>query len=149
MSPGTVIAPAAASLRPTISGAFEVAIAPDPARVSDTRRITAAFVRLWSLPLSMEEEAVIVVSELVSNAVEHGFGLVSLRIRYSDDTLRIDVADDNPEPARQQSAGPEDVRGRGLFIVQKIAAAHSGSWGVSEDGRTTWCVLRVLRAGER
>ncbi|UIX34510.1 ATP-binding protein [Streptomyces sp. GQFP] len=64
---------------------------------------------------------------------------MGLRIQYPDGELRIEVTDDNPTPATLRPADDEDLSGRGLFLI----AVLSREWGVSDDGRTTWCVFRV------
>ncbi|MFI8944141.1 ATP-binding protein [Streptomyces syringium] len=139
MSTATAVAPFAAPLRPRTPHAFEVAIGPDPVRVSQIRRITAAFLRHWAVPAPLIHDVVVVVSELVTNAIQHGRGTVRLRIRHTGDELRVEVTDDNAAPARMRAAGDEDVCGRGLSLV----AALVHEWGVGEDGRTTWATVRV------
>ncbi|WP_313879488.1 ATP-binding protein [Streptomyces sp. FIT100] len=121
------------------SRAFEVAFAPDPACVARARQITGAFLEPCNANGELAEKIVLAVSELVTNAIEHGTGEVGLRIRYSDSDVRIEVTDGNPTPAQMRSATDEDVSGRGLFLVAVLAR----EWGVSEDGGTTWCVFRV------
>lgn len=139
MSRATAFEPTAVSLLPETPRSFEVAIAPDPARVAQIRRITAASMRHWAVPAPLADDVVVAVSELVTNAIEHGYGTVSLRVQNSAAEVRVEVTDDNPAPARLQAAAEDDVSGRGLFLV----AAVSRKWGVSEDGRTTWATFRI------
>ncbi|MFE6737540.1 ATP-binding protein [Streptomyces tubercidicus] len=139
MSPATAVAPPSTKQRPLVSRAFEVATAPDPLHVSGVRHDTAAVLRRWAVPPSLAYDVVLVVSELVSNAVEHGLGGVSLRVRRADGELCIEVSDDNPAPARLRAAGDYDVSGRGLFLVAVLAR----DWGVSTDGKTTWATFRL------
>ena len=137
MSPATAVAAAAAKPRSLASRAFEVAMAPVPVRVAQIRRFTAAFMRLWAVPVALTEDVLVVVSELVTNAIEHGHGAVGLRVRCYDGELLIEVTDDNPSPAQLRAAGDDDACGRGLFLV----AALSRDWGVGDDGRTTWAAF--------
>ncbi|MDX3719842.1 MULTISPECIES: ATP-binding protein [Streptomyces] len=116
-----------------------MAFASNPACARQARRIIRAFLGLWNVNGELAENIVLAVSELVTNAFEHGTGDVGLRVRYPDDELRIEVTDDNPTPAEMRPAGDEDVSGRGLFIVAVLAR----KWGVSKDGKTTWCVFHV------
>ncbi|MEU0715609.1 ATP-binding protein [Streptomyces lavendulocolor] len=139
MSHATAFEPTAVRLLPETPRAFEVAIAPDPARVAQIRRITAASMRHWAVPTPLAYDVVVAVSELVTNAIEHGYGTVSLRVRNAGAEVRVEVTDDNPAPARLQAAAEDDVSGRGLFLVAVLAR----EWGVSEDGRTTWVTFRV------
>ncbi|AZS72461.1 ATP-binding protein [Streptomyces lydicus] len=139
MSPTTAVAPVAAKRLPQTSRAFEAAFEPEPVCVGRARRITTAFLGLWHVRGPLADNIVLVVSELVSNAVEHGAGDVGLRVRYPDDEIRIEVTDGNPAPARMRSAGDDDVSGRGLLLVTVLAR----KWGVTNDGRTTWAAFRV------
>ncbi|CCK32132.1 hypothetical protein BN159_7753 [Streptomyces davaonensis JCM 4913] len=139
MSPATAVAPAATKALPQTSRAFDVVFTSDPACVSQARRTTRAFLGLWNVNGELAENIVLAVSELVTNAVEHGTGDVGLRVRYDDDELRIEVTDGNPTPAELRAVGAEAVSGRGLFLVAVLAR----KWGVSKDGKTTWCVFRV------
>ncbi|MFJ3212789.1 ATP-binding protein [Streptomyces flaveolus] len=119
---------------------FEVAIAPDPMRVAQTRRIAVAFLRYRAVPAPVAEDVVVAVSELVTNAIEHGQGAVSLRMRHADHEVLVEVTDDSPVPARLRTAAAHHVRGRGLFLVAALAQER---WGVTNEGRTTWAVFRV------
>ncbi|MEV6424735.1 ATP-binding protein [Streptomyces sp. NPDC051662] len=134
MSPATVAASETAKPRPVTPRCFDVAMSPARARASQARRLTIAFMRLWGLPESLGDDVRVVVSELVTNGIEHGYGTVGLRVRHTDDELRIEVTDENSAPARLQDADGEDVCGRGLVLVASLADA----WGVSDNGRTTW-----------
>ncbi|MFJ6566760.1 ATP-binding protein [Streptomyces sp. NPDC091292] len=133
-----VVPPAAEPKTPTSRG-FEVAMAPHRVGIAQIRRIAVAHLRLWSVPAPLTEDVRLVVSELVTNSVEHGHGTVVLRIRHTGTQLRVEVTDENPAPAQLQDADDEDLCGRGLFLV----AALADTWGVSDDGRTTWAAFAL------
>ncbi|WOI63642.1 ATP-binding protein [Streptomyces fradiae] len=99
---------------------FEVAFPPEEHRVAHMRRITAAFLRHRSLD-SLTDDAELVVSELVTNAVRHGAGPVGLRVALGVGELRIEVRDGSSIPARLRTADPADESGRGLFLVDAVA----------------------------
>jgi anti-sigma regulatory factor (Ser/Thr protein kinase) len=76
----------------------------------------------------------LVVSELVTNAVVHGRGDVSVDVVVAADGVRVEVADADPlmSPAR-----PGDGEaGRGLLLVSKVAQR----WGVRREpaGKVVW-----------
>lgn len=139
MTSATAAAPVAAQPLPQTSHAFQVAFTPARPRVGHMRRITTAFLGLWNVGGPLAENIVLAVSELVTNAVEHGEGDVALRVQYADNELRVAVSDGNPTPASLRSPGDDDDSGRGLLLVTVLA--HK--WGTSDDGKTTWCVFRV------
>ncbi|MEU1629341.1 ATP-binding protein [Streptomyces sp. NPDC020096] len=129
-------------VKATVRG-FETDFLPADSRVWQMRRITAAHLRHWGLT-ALADNAALVVSELVTNAIRHGQGRpVGLRVVRSARELRIEVTDGNPTPPRPRSAGITDESGRGLLIV----AALAQEWGVSPDGRTTWCSLAIPEGG--
>ncbi|WP_455357452.1 ATP-binding protein [Streptomyces sp. SYSU K217416] len=91
------------------------------------------------------DEAVLIVSELVTNAIVHSGGreiTVSLSLRAG--FLRIDVHDGVPSfHARPKATRDSDENGRGLVLVQSLAEEGRGTWGVEDGGATTWCELRL------
>jgi anti-sigma regulatory factor (Ser/Thr protein kinase) len=87
------------------------------------------------------EDARLLTSELVANAIEHVSeqGDIELRIDVSQDTLRVEVLDPGPgftPPVRS----PESDRGWGLHFTQMLAAR----WAVDLDGRArVWFELAL------
>ncbi|WP_326687251.1 MULTISPECIES: ATP-binding protein [unclassified Streptomyces] len=133
---GTTVASAAGEATPL---GFETGFLPAESRVAEMRRITADHLRCWGLAECVDS-AILAVSELVTNAVQYGYGQrIGLRVTRSALELRIEVSDDNPAPAQLCSTTETDENGRGLFLVAVLA--HD--WGVSVDGKTTWCTFRL------
>ncbi|WP_225627466.1 ATP-binding protein [Streptomyces werraensis] len=116
---------------------FETLIAPELAKVSDVRRSAWAVLRRWDVDEPLAGDVQTVVSELVANAIEHGSGWVALKLAGSMGGITVEVSDASPVPARIRSSQPDDSRGRGLMIV----AALAQSWGVSDNGFTTWAAF--------
>jgi serine/threonine-protein kinase RsbW len=87
------------------------------------------------------DDAVLIVSELLTNAVRAGCSCIDLNIEIDVDGLRVGVIDDAPGAPRVQLAEPEDLRGRGLFLI----AALASDWGVrrTDDGKEVWAALRL------
>jgi anti-sigma regulatory factor (Ser/Thr protein kinase) len=79
-------------------------------------------------------DARLLVSELVTNAVEHvdADGEIELRLEVRDDVLRVEVLDPGPgfEP-RPRRAGDRKDSGWGLHFVARIA----DRWAADIDGR--------------
>lgn len=102
---------------------------------SSARRWTDGLLERWGLG-ACRDEALLVVSELVTNAVMHGRGPIELRLTRRAGGLRIAVSDADPSPVSAVDRGIEDPTGRGLRIVAAIA----GRWGhqTGPDGKTVW-----------
>lgn len=89
--------------------------------------------------------ASLVVSELVSNAVQHAGTDLVLRLARRGDLLHVSVRDGSRVPPTAPSAttggGPLAEGGRGLHLVQAYAAC----WGtnIHPDGKTVWTTLRL------
>ncbi|MFJ1838011.1 ATP-binding protein [Streptomyces sp. NPDC088175] len=130
-------APHTAPLPLRRGGGFEVAFVPGPERIAQMRKITAVHLRYWKVPEPQRPDIILIVSELVTNAMVHGHGQVGLRIDRTDDQVYIEVTDENPAPAQLRHSTEDDMSGRGLHIVDVLAQ----NWGVSNGGRTTWCAL--------
>ncbi|MEB8343416.1 ATP-binding protein [Streptomyces endophyticus] len=128
-----------------MSRTFEMAMSPVDVHVAAARDTSAALLRRWALPDPTVEEARLIVSELVTNAIKHGSGAVKLRVQYGSHQVRIEVTDGSRAPARRRRAGTNDVSGRGLFLV----ACLSQRWGTTHDGRTTYAVVPAPPEVER
>ncbi|KIF77643.1 PAS/PAC sensor protein [Streptomyces sp. 150FB] len=125
-------------------------LALDPREVARARRLVRERLLDWNLPEAVEN-AELMVSELVTNAVRHGrTRSVDLRLVRDDDTdaLLCEVADDEPAPATLLDAGENDTAGRGLRVVSGLAR----EWGSSTTarGKTVWfeqALARKVRFG--
>jgi serine/threonine-protein kinase RsbW len=117
----------------------------DVPEIPRSRRFVADVLR--SNGAAANEAALLVASELVTNAVQHGTGEVELRIDLDGLDLRLEVLDDGhaavPVPFPSPSA--RAVGGRGLHLVRSV----SQRWGAGFDaaGRTlVWAELVAARA---
>ncbi|MFE2558475.1 ATP-binding protein [Streptomyces sp. NPDC059352] len=108
------------------------------------RRLTQAVVlRQWGLGAQIAEHAVLLVSELVGNAVRHtGARVFALRMHRRRGWIRIEVRDPSRGLPCLMPVAELDTSGRGLFLVDKL----SDRWGVdlAPRGKTTWFEMRVV-----
>jgi anti-sigma regulatory factor (Ser/Thr protein kinase) len=83
------------------------------------------------------EDIVLVVSELVTNALLHGHGTPVVRLLASDEHVRVEVCDDSPLLPVSHRVTP--TSGLGLRVVEQLSSA----WGVSrrDRGKVVWCEL--------
>lgn len=92
----------------------------------------------------IREDAAVVVSELVTNAVIHAGTTVAVRIHLLDEGgVRIEVADSRSWPPVPRRLAPESVGGRGLVLVEALA----GKWGVdpTPEGKVVWAEIDPSR----
>ncbi len=122
----------------------EVPLPSRPESAATARRLTQVVVlRHWGLSPKMTEDAVLLVSELVGNAVRHtGARVFGLRMRRRRGWIRIEVRDPSRGLPCLMPVQEMDVSGRGLFLVDKL----SDRWGVDllPRGKTTWFEMRVV-----
>lgn len=87
-------------------------------------------------------DVLLVVSELVGNAVRHGGVPLALDLALDGDVLVVGVSDTSPGLPQQRSAAGEEEGGRGLTIV----AALAQDWGVDpgdDVGKRVWARMTV------
>jgi serine phosphatase RsbU (regulator of sigma subunit)/anti-sigma regulatory factor (Ser/Thr protein kinase) len=84
----------------------------------------------------LADDIELVTTELVTNAVLHGGGLVRFHLRALPNGVRIEVSDRTPEGPVLVPGADDAGTGRGLVLVAKLAER----WGVerSPEGKTLW-----------
>ena len=86
----------------------------------------------------------LVISELVTNAVIHGAGEISVRLTLHDNSVRVEVCDGGTGEVQHYHAEFSEPGGRGIHIVSMVAQR----WGWSRDpggqGKTVWADLPAL-----
>jgi anti-sigma regulatory factor (Ser/Thr protein kinase) len=106
------------------------------------RQVTREVLTAWQLAY-VQETAVLLVSELVTNAVRHARGTdaITLKLQAARTWLRIEVYRRRPGLAVVRTAGEFDESGFGFAVVNSLA----DKWGVDETvvGNTAWAELCV------
>jgi anti-sigma regulatory factor (Ser/Thr protein kinase) len=122
--------------------------------VARARQLTLDRLIRWEIEKETRETAVLVVSELVTNAIVHTAGdHVICEVRDGEGQLRIAVEDQGYGPTGPQlhhvAVGEsEGEGGRGLFLVDALC----GGWGTHDTsgygpGRVVWAELpRAVRS---
>ncbi|MGH9296800.1 MAG: ATP-binding protein [Acidimicrobiales bacterium] len=113
-----------------------IRLAPDAGSVRAGRHFAAGWFAGNGGPEQLES-VVLVVSELVTNAVVHAKTELELRISAKPSgRIRVEVLDDDTREPRVVAAGPLAERGRGLSIVESVAI----DWGVTpcQSGKLVW-----------
>jgi anti-sigma regulatory factor (Ser/Thr protein kinase) len=140
---GYMAAPSDTALRPI--SALE--LAPLPSAIPCFRLHAAAVLREWGLPRDLVEDAQMVVSELMTNAMGASAVLserppITLRLLAGDASLVIEAWDQSPLDLEPRQASADDECGRGLAVV----AALSTRWGSDRTGyrrKMVWAELAL------
>jgi anti-sigma regulatory factor (Ser/Thr protein kinase) len=90
------------------------------------------------------DDAQMIVSELLTNAINAQCDGADLIVSVQDGVVRIEVLDDADGVPQLRAPHARDERGRGLLIV----AALASDWGyeLSTKGKRVWAELQVDRA---
>ncbi|MDQ1012439.1 anti-sigma regulatory factor (Ser/Thr protein kinase) [Streptomyces sp. V4I23] len=130
----------------------DFALAADPAHIATARRQVTANLRCWNLD-HMADDAALITSELVTNAVLYGrTETVTVRLAEcgtpADPQLLITVTDESPAQPVPEATSPAAVEehGRGLHILQCLASC----WGTIAKpcgGKVVWATLAVSGSG--
>jgi len=110
------------------------ASAPGVARAA-TKRYSAGKVHAERI-----SELILVISELVSNAWLHGRGRSSSNFRSTTRSSAARSSTKGPgSSATVRARGPEEVGGRGLFLVNAL----TNRWGIHEGTTHVWLELQA------
>ena len=137
---GVLVVMAELSGRPAGAVSVRGALVAEPASVRKARRLIAL---LGGVPAAARRDAELVVSELVTNALQHaGFDrdeLIEVCVTRLQTRLRIDVTDRKgfPNASAVTRDGRRGSGGLGLRIVTSIAV----HWHASDGVTTAWIAI--------
>jgi anti-sigma regulatory factor (Ser/Thr protein kinase) len=120
----------------------------EAASAAIVRRQLARDLASYDLPPNAIDNAVLVASELVGNAVRHTSATESATLDVSWDVdssgVRVCVGDPGDEQPQLRTVGEDEPSGRGLKIVD----AMSDDWGVErgDRGKTVWAHVPIQRS---
>ena len=97
-------------------------------------------------PDSLVETAILLTSEVVSNAVLHGRSAPTVVISSAADRVRVAVDDASPALPVRKHYGVEATTGRGLMLLETLAQG----WGAERvgSGKRVWFDLDPTDTGE-
>jgi PAS domain S-box-containing protein len=118
-------------------------IGPDEREVRATRGFVTATMNEWGIAPHLVDDIVLLVSELVTNAVIHGSAPIELRLRRSRRHVVLEVYDGAFFLPRKLRPTPDDEHGRGLQLVTILA----DRWGIrpTAEGKSVWCMFELDR----
>ena len=119
---------------------MRLALPPDVPTVRLARQATRDTLAAWQLS-HLEDAAVLLVSELVTNAVRHArdTGAIGLELASVGTGLRMEVQDGDPHWRLKPSSADDDESGFGFVLVDSLA----GRWGIRRvsAGKAVWVEL--------
>lgn len=109
---------------------------------AEARRLVARQLAAWEV--EDDGTVVLLVSELVTNAIRHASSAVDLTVAVAEGTLEVGVADGDRRPAAVRQPQPDEEGGRGLLLVEELAE----EWGneILDAGKQVWFRLPVDEA---
>jgi anti-sigma regulatory factor (Ser/Thr protein kinase) len=108
---------------------------------SKARRFVADTLHSWGIAGPTSADAVLLVSELVTNALLHARSAPTVELSRDGDRVRIGVRDDSPVVPRRRKYANDAATGRGIALVEQLAT----DWGSERvgDGKRVWFELLV------
>lgn len=95
----------------------------------------------WNLP-DLVGPASVVVTELVTNAVEHANTMITLQFVRRPRYLHVAVRDGSAWPPEARLPDGDEIdRGRGLLLVDSLAV--DWGWLPTRDGKVVWATLAL------
>lgn len=121
----------------------------DCRNVATARGVLLETLAEWGVD-EIADSAVLVLSELLTNAVRHARvpagREIETRFRLTGDAVRIEVHDSSDDQPVRGLADVESLDGRGLWLVETLA----DSWDVAPRegvGKVVWAEFRLPGAG--
>jgi len=115
-------------------------------QVGRSRAKTGQALADWGLG-EVADLAELIVSELLTNALQHGAAPVQLRLGLGNGVLRVEVHDCGSGRPTRRTPSAEDERGRGLSLLHTLISSLDGVLGVVDDhggpGKTVYAQFPV------
>ncbi|WP_406457175.1 ATP-binding protein [Streptomyces sp. NBC_00876] len=144
MAPGSALIPRLMDLSPgTEALRYCFALPAHPESVAGARRLAQARLGEWRMGEETRDAAVLIVSELVTNAVVHtASARVVCELHCLENRLRIAVQDQGHQPGGPQLCrSADDEHGRGLLLVDAMCSAWGSRDTGDGSGRIVWADL--------
>lgn len=107
-----------------------------PSEISRAREQARKALTDWGLA-DHTDLAELIVSELATNALRHGAGLITVRLAYTQEAdLWLEVHDHGQRRPILQKAATDDEQGRGLALLDALVELHDGINGTTDDPHT-------------
>jgi two-component sensor histidine kinase len=115
-----------------------------PTQLAGLRAQLRYLASLWSVTEDCADRILMIVNELVSNAIDHARTASHITVRRSESLIRVLVADDSPLPPQMPPHDVNAARGRGLQMIKALSSRWG--WTARHGGKTVWAVVHCSEA---
>jgi anti-sigma regulatory factor (Ser/Thr protein kinase) len=131
------------------AGRWEATFSPTPDSARLARVALAEALKAASLPSEAISNALLVLGELVSNAIRHARTEFRVTALVEAGALRIEVLDYDTRPPALMGLDEESTSGRGLHMVAGIATdwGWNTAEGDGESAKVVWAELEFEDPG--
>lgn len=128
-------------------------LAPSPSAVRWGRKHAAEILATWGIARPVADDALVIVSELLSNAVQHASqpfepaydrpdtATCSLLLWLTGMGLTVSVYDGDRRPPVMMEARSDAERGRGLRLVEALSEVWGYTYPQATTGKIVWARL--------
>lgn len=95
------------------------------------------------LPGHLLYDAELLTSEIVTNAVRHASGILTIVIEHDREQLTVSVGDDSPDSPVIRNPSADAIGGRGIHLVDHLAAAWGCTPRPDGNGKVVWFRLAL------
>jgi anti-sigma regulatory factor (Ser/Thr protein kinase) len=121
----------------------EATFAPDPGSARLARLAVEEALRTAAVPPAVIADALLVLGEMVSNAIRHARTDFTVCTEISGGILRLEVLDHDTRPPMLMGLDPASTSGRGLRMVSAVAAdwGWNPTDGGGDSGKVVWATV--------
>lgn len=120
---------------------------PEPGSPRQARSFVRSALEEWGIDQPVIEDAELLVTEVVTNAVIHARTNITLEISLRPDKLWFEVSDLDDRQVTHRQPSEREATGRGMFLVDSLATDWDVLYG--DTGKTVRFSLSLDRAAER
>jgi serine/threonine-protein kinase RsbW len=122
---------------------FRVVLPPSPRSVGVARWLITEWCAPWVAAAQLDEDvvesALLLASEVITNAVVHGDGMVQVDVgRVDGPALRVEVSDDGGGMPLIGAQRADAESGRGMAMVELLSRRWGTDLAVGPLGKTVW-----------
>jgi anti-sigma regulatory factor (Ser/Thr protein kinase) len=132
--------------RPRSPARLRARLEPTLSATAAARAIVDEACRAWNLS-GVVDVAQLVVTELVSNVIQHAHTEMEVSVAVRELYLHLSVRDRSFDTPRRGGGDDGVMRedGRGMLVIEALSSA----WGMTptDDGKVVWATLRIGPAG--